>query len=150
MNNRIGTIVKMYGKHYTWGQSNFLLYFKNNSLPLGPILAFISFCLRAPMPQLIWISVNWGWFTLHCESVATCNRWLYFCREIGTFLTLWHCSLAVHCDSCSNLQLVWMSQIIIANPSNGETFDKNLCIRKNPIQIWHDICSFLELRRFLD
>ena len=147
MNNRIGTIVKMYGVHYALGKSKFLMYFNNNTWANSSLHLLL---LKSSMPQLIWISVDWGWLTLHCESVATCNRWLYFGREIGTFLTLWHCSLAVHCDSCSNLQLVWMSKIIIANPSNGETFDKNLCIRKNPIQIWHDICSFLELRRFLD
>ena len=45
-------------------------------------------------------------FTLHCESAATCDRLLQFCREIQNFLSL-RCGspLQIH----NYLQLVWKS-----------------------------------------
>ena len=39
-----------------------------------------------------------------CDSAATCNSQLHFCREIGNFLPLQRCSPL---KFCSNLRLVW-------------------------------------------
>ena len=46
-----------------------------------------------PFTSLLCLWRHKDWFKLHCKSVVTCDRFLLFCREMGNFLSLQHCSL---------------------------------------------------------